>query len=105
MLRRKSLFSGISEQKVRFLMGSTEDFKNIVTVTLVAASDNTFGVILQLELFEILHTGTFRNKNYSQFITLGYSCASLFIKSSDGTSAFRVSNSLPSASYFAEQIL
>lgn len=58
MLRRKSLFFGISEQEVRFLMGSTENFKDIVTVTLVAASDNTFGAILQLELFEILHAAT-----------------------------------------------
>lgn len=46
MLRRKSLFSGISEQKVRFPMGGAEDFKNIVTVTLVAASDNTLSSIL-----------------------------------------------------------
>ena len=58
MLRRKSLFSGISEQEVRFPMSGAEDFKDIVTVTLVTASDNTFGVILQLELFEKLHAAT-----------------------------------------------
>lgn len=43
MLRRKSLFSGISEQEVRFPMSGAEDFKDIVTVTLVTASYNALG--------------------------------------------------------------
>ncbi len=58
MLRRKSLFSGISEQEVRFPMSGAEDFKDIVTVTLVTASYNTLGSNHYFKIFEILHTDT-----------------------------------------------
>lgn len=58
MLRRKSLFSGISEREVRFPMSGAEDFKDIVTVTLVTASYKTLGFNLYFKLFEILHTDT-----------------------------------------------
>ena len=37
-------------------MSGAEDFKDIVTVTLVTASYNTLGSNLYFKLFEILHT-------------------------------------------------